>query len=486
MPSTSAAQAPTNPQFVSGKWSPSTSEETLDVFNPATGEVISRTPLAKVEEVDAAVAAAKAAFPSWRKVPPPERARYLFRYRDLLVRYSDDIARITSREHGKTVADAKGSLQRGIEVVEFACGIPTLMMGECLEDVSAGIDTRSIRQPLGVCVGVTPFNFPVMIPLWMFPLALACGNTFVLKPSEKVPQSAIRLVELLHEAGIPEGVINVVHGATPQVEQLIDHPDVRAVSIVGSSEAAAAVYARAAAQGKRVQALGGAKNHLVVMPDADLDLATEAIIASAFGSTGQRCMAGSVVDAVGSVGDELVERLRRRAASLRLGPGDDETTEMGPLVNRAQRDRAAGYIDLGLEEGAKLVLDGRKEIAREGFFLGPTLLDEVKPGSRVSRDEIFGPVLSVIRPKNLDEALELVNASPKGNGAVIFTRDAGTIRRFCMEAEAGMIGVNVGVPAPMAFFPFAGWKGSFFGDLHTTGKDGVRFYTEQKVITSRV
>ncbi len=483
---TPEAQPPTCPIFVSGKWSPSAADESLDVFNPATGEVISRTPLSTSDEVDRAVASAKAAFPSWRRVPPPERARYLFRYRDLLVRYSDDIARIASREHGKTVADAKGSLQRGIEVVEFACGIPTLMMGESLEDVSPGIDIRSMRQPLGVCAGITPFNFPVMIPLWMFPLALACGNTFVLKPSEKVPQSSTRLVELLHETGLPEGVLNLVHGAVPQVEQLIDHPDVRAISIVGSSEAAAAVYARAAGQGKRVQALGGAKNHLVVMPDADLDMATEAIIASAFGSTGQRCMAGSVVDAVGSVGEELVERLRQRAGSLRLGAGGDEETEMGPLVNKAQRDRAAGYVELGVNEGADLVLDGRGATDRAGFFLGPTILDHVKPGSRVSRDEIFGPVLSVIRPKDLDEALEVVNASPKGNGAVIFTRDAGTARRFCMEVEAGMIGVNVGVPAPMAFFPFAGWKGSFFGDLHTTGKDGVRFYTEQKVITSRV
>jgi malonate-semialdehyde dehydrogenase (acetylating)/methylmalonate-semialdehyde dehydrogenase len=486
MTATPETQAPSNPLYVSGRWTTSSAGESLDVFNPATGEVISRTPLARPDEVEAAVAAAKAAFPSWRKVPPPERARYLFRYRDLLVQHSDEIARIVSREHGKTVADAKGSLQRGIEVVEFACGIPTLMMGECLEDVAAGIDTRSIRQPLGVCVGITPFNFPVMIPLWMFPLAIACGNTFVLKPSEKVPQSSIRLVELLHDTGLPEGVLNVVHGAQPQVEQLIDHPDVRVVSIVGSSEAAAAVYARAAARGKRVQALGGAKNHLVVMPDADLDLATEAIVASAYGSTGQRCMAGSVVDAVGAVGDELVERIRERAAALRLGPGDDEATEMGPLVNRAQRDRAAGYIELGVEEGAKVVLDGRSELGRDGFFLGPTLLDEVAPEGRVAREEIFGPVLSVIRPKDLDEALALVNASPKGNGAVIFSRDAGTIRRFCMEVEAGMIGVNVGVPAPMAFFPFAGWKGSFFGDLHATGKDGVRFYTESKVITSRV
>lgn len=486
MTSSPEAQAPTNPQYVSGRWSPSAADESLEVFNPATGEVISKTPLARTEEVDAAVAAAKAAFPSWREVPPPERARYLFRYRDLLERHSDEIARIVSREHGKTVADAKGSLQRGIETVEFACGIPTLMMGECLPNAASGIDIQSMRQPLGVCLGVTPFNFPVMIPLWMFPLAIACGNTFVLKPSEKVPQSASRLVELLHDTGIPEGVMNLVHGARDQVEQLIDHPDVRVVSLVGSSEAAAAVYARAAAQGKRVQALGGAKNHLVVMPDAELDSATEAIIQSAFGSTGQRCMAGSVVDAVGSVGDELVERIRDRASAIQLGSGDDEATEMGPLVNRAQRDRAAGYIDIGEKEGAKVVLDGRSAMERDGFFLGPTILDEVPAGSQVSRDEIFGPVLSVIRPQTLDQALEVVNASPKGNGAVIFSQDAGAIRKFCMEVEAGMIGVNVGVPAPMAYFPFAGWKGSFFGDLHTTGKDGVRFYTEQKVITSRV
>ena len=472
--------------FVAGQWRPSAAEESLDVFNPATGAVISRTPLTTAAEVDEAVAAAKAAFPAWRLVPPPARVQYLFKYRELLLQHADEISRIVSREHGKTVDDARGSLQRGIEVVEFACGIPTLLMGECLEDVSPGIDTRSMRRPLGVCLGITPFNFPVMIPLWMFPLAIACGNTFILKPSEKVPQTAIRLVELLEETGIPEGVLNLVHGSGVQAGQLIDHPDVDVVSIVGSSEAAAAVYARAAALGKRVQGLGGAKNHMVVMPDADLDVATEAIIASAFGSTGQRCMAGSVVDAVGSVGDELVDRLKKRAGAIRLGAGDEEGTEMGPLVNESQRDRAVDYIDIGVEEGAEVALDGRSARDREGFFLAPTILDKVQPGSRVSRDEIFGPVLSVIRPKNLDEALELVNASPKGNGAVIFTRDAGTARRFCMEVEAGMVGVNVGVPAPMAFFPFAGWKGSFFGDLHTTGKDAVRFYTEQKVITSRV
>jgi malonate-semialdehyde dehydrogenase (acetylating)/methylmalonate-semialdehyde dehydrogenase len=383
------------------------------------------------------------------------------------------------------VEDARGSVQRGLEVVEFACGIPSLLMGETLEQVSRGVDCHTIRQPLGVAVGVTPFNFPAMVPLWMLPLAIACGNTFVLKPSEKVPLTATRLVELLDETGLPPGVVSLVHGTAPQVEQLVDHPLVRAVSIVGSSAAAAAVYARAAARGKRVQALGGAKNHLVVMPDADLDQAVPAIVGSAFGSAGERCMAGSVVVVVEPAGDALVERLAARAAALKMAPGDEAGAELGPLVTAAHRDRVARYLTVGVEEGAALVLDGRTRAKAPGFFLGASLFDRARPDMRIAREEIFGPVLTVIRVESLAAALSVVNASALGNAASIFTRDGGAVRTFTSEVEAGMIGVNVGVPVPMAMFPFSGWKGSFFGDLHAHGKDGVRFYTEQKVITTR-
>ena len=471
--------------FVDGAWRESSAAETRPVYDPAAGAVIARVPMCPGEEIDDAVAAADAAFRTWRRVPAVVRARYLFRYRDLLERHKEEVAQIITREHGKAIGEARGSVQRGLEVVEFACGIPTLLMGETLENIAAGIDSFTIRQPIGVCAGITPYNFPAMVPLWMLPVAIACGNTFVLKPSEKVPQTAIRLVELLADTGLPAGVVNLVHGAAPQVERLIDHPQVKAVSIVGSTTAARAVYARAAAQGKRVQALGGAKNHMVVMPDADLDPVVEAVVASAFGSTGQRCMAGSVAVAVDPIGDDLVRRLCARAAALSIGPGDRDGVEMGPLISAAQRDRVAEYLRIGVEERAALVLDGRRLPARDGFFLGASIFDRVEPGMRIAREEIFGPVLSVIRAGSLDAAIAIVNRSAMGNGASIFTRDAAAARRFTTDVEAGMIGVNVGVPVPMAFFPFAGWKGSFFGDLHVHGKDGVRFYTEQKVVTSR-
>ncbi len=470
--------------FSAGRWRASESADRLDAFDPATGAVIARVPRCTAAEIDRTVTAAHEAFREWRRVPAPVRARYLFKYRDLLDRHHDELARLVTREHGKTLDDARASVQRGIEVVEFACGIPSLMMGETLENVATGVDAWSLRQGLGVCVGITPFNFPAMVPLWMLPLAVACGNAFVLKPSEKVPQTAMRLVELLADTGLPPGVVSVVHGTAAEVEALIDHPLVRAVSIVGSSLAASAVYARAAARGKRVQALGGAKNHMIVMPDADVELSVGAMLASAFGSAGERCMAGSVAVVV-DPGDALVARLAERAAALRVGSGSEPGCDMGPLVNAGQRDRVRSYIEIGEREGAALALDGRTGVPSDGFFVGPTIFDRVAPSMRIAREEIFGPVLSIVRATSLADALAVVNASTMGNGAVIFTADAGAVRTFVTEVEAGMIGVNVGVPAPYCAFPFSGWKGSFFGDLHAHGKDGVRFYTEQKVVTSR-
>ncbi len=472
--------------FADGVWRDSASADTLPVHDPATGEEIARVPLCTREEVDVAVAAARAAFPAWRRVPAVQRARYLFKYRDLLERHKDELARLITREHGKALEEARGSVQRGLEVVEFACGIPSLLLGETLEDIAPGIDSFTIRQPIGVAVGITPFNFPAMVPLWMMPLAIACGNPFILKPSEKVPLTATRLVELFAETGLPAGVLGLVHGTAPQVEQLIDHPQVVAVSIVGSTAAASAVYARAAAKGKRVQALGGAKNHMIVMPDADLDAVVSSVMSSAFGSTGQRCMAGSVAVAVDPIGDEFVRRLKSRAETMKVGPGDQAGVEMGPLINAAQRDRVLSYLDVGVKERADLVLDGRqRKVPANGFFVGASIFDRVSPDMRIAREEIFGPVLSVIRAKDLSEAIAVVNHSAMGNGASIFTRAGAAARQFTSEIEAGMVGINIGVPVPMAFFSFSGWKGSFFGDLHVHGKDGVRFYTELKVVTSR-
>jgi len=471
--------------LVNGQWQTSQSARHEPIYNPVNGKELVRVPFCTQEEVAGAVAAAQAAFPAWRDTPITQRVRILFRYRELLDRHETELAEMVTREHGKTLDEARASVRRGIEVVEFACGIPTLIMGETVEGISRNVDTMSIRQPLGVCVGIPPFNFPAMVPMWMFPLAIACGNTFVLKPSEKVPMTASRMAELFHEAGLPAGVLNVVHGGAEVVDQLLAHPDVKAVSFVGSSKVAEKIYSTAAAHGKRVQALGGAKNHLVVMPDADLNLTTEAIMGSAFGCAGERCLAGSVVVAVGEIADPLVQQLRGKAAKVIVGDGADAATQMGPVISAAHRERVLQFVEIGEKEGAQLVLDGRQAVPQEGFFIAPTIFDHVAPGSTLHREEIFGPVLSVVRVKDLDSALEVVNSSRYGNASSIFSNDAAAIREYCSRVQAGMLGVNIGVAAPMIFMPFAGWKGSFYGDLHAHGKDGVRFYTEQKVITSR-
>jgi len=431
------------------------------------------------------VAAAKAAFPEWRATPSIRRARILTRFRELLEAHRQDFTRLITEEHGKTLADAAGSLQRGIEVVEFACGAPHLVKGEHAEDVGRGIDCHSMLQPIGVCAGITPFNFPVMVPLWMFPVAIACGNTFVLKPSEKVPSASMRMAELFTEAGLPDGVFNVVHGDKEAVDAILAHPDIKAVSFVGSTPIARYVYETAAHSGKRVQALGGAKNHAVVLPDADLDFTADALVGAAYGSAGERCMAISAVVAVGDAGDALVEKIRQRAVKLPVGPGDQHGVEMGPLITRVHRDRVKGYVDTGEKEGARLVLDGRDFKRGEGFFLGPTLFDHVKPEMTIYRDEIFGPVLVVLRAQTLDEAIRLVNSNPYGNGTAIFTRSGAAARRFQNEIEVGMVGINVPIPVPMAFFSFGGWKSSLFGDLHVHGMEGVTFYTRTKVVTTR-
>ena len=473
-----------------------------DVFDPSTGAVQARVPLASDVEVAAAVAAARDAFPAWAATAPPARARILFRFRMLLRDHLDELARIVSSEHGKTLDDARGSVTRGIEVVEFACGIPQLLKGEHNEGVAAGIDSYSFRQPLGVCVGITPFNFPAMVPMWMFPVAIACGNTFVLKPSERDPSAAVRIAELAMEAGLPAGVLNVLHGDREAVDALIAHPEVAAVSFVGSTPIAERVYRAAAEAGKRVQALGGAKNHLVVMPDADLDQTVEALMGSAYGSAGERCMAVSVAVAVGDeVADALVERLAPRVQALRIGGYRDPDAEMGPLVTGAHRSRVAGYVAAGVEEGAELVVDGRGAgpangggsrdgdggdgSADGGFFLGGCLFDRVRPEMSIYTDEIFGPVLSLVRATSYEEALALVNDHEYGNGAAIFTRDGDTARDFTTRAKIGMIGVNVPIPVPSAFHSFGGWKRSLFGDHYMHGPEGVRFYTRLKTITQR-
>jgi malonate-semialdehyde dehydrogenase (acetylating)/methylmalonate-semialdehyde dehydrogenase len=450
--------------------------------------VTGQVPFASSEDVDDAVAAAERACPAWRATTPLHRARVLGRFRELLQQNREKLARIVSEEHGKTVADAVGSVQRGIEVVEFATGVPHLLKGEHAEDVGTGIDCHSTLQPIGVCAGITPFNFPVMVPLWMFPLAIACGNTFVLKPSEKDPSASLRMAELFQEAGLPDGVFNVVHGDKETVEALLKHPAVRAISFVGSTAVAQYIYATAAGCGKRVQALGGAKNHAVVMPDADIGAAAEALVGAAFGSAGQRCMAISAVVAVGESGDRLVDALKQKASALKVGPGQEPGVEMGPVITGQQRDRVKGYIDAGVAQGASLVLDGRTARIpehEEGFFVGPTLFDHVTPDMTIYRDEIFGPVLIVLRAQSLDEAIKLVNENPYGNGTAIFTRSGGAARRFQKEIEVGMVGVNVPIPVPMAIFPFGGWKSSLFGDLHIHGMEGVYFYTRTKVVTSR-
>ncbi|MGW5259330.1 CoA-acylating methylmalonate-semialdehyde dehydrogenase [Microbispora sp. NPDC004025] len=462
---------------------------TAEVFDPATGGVSGQVSLASAEEVDAAVEAAARAFPAWRDTSLTKRTQILFRFRELLDAHRDDLAALISAEHGKVHSDALGEVARGLEVVEFACGIPHLLKGGYSENVSTRVDSYSIRQPLGVVAGITPFNFPAMVPMWMFPVAIACGNTFVLKPSERDPSASLLLAELWRRAGLPDGVFNVVQGDKVAVDRLLEHPAVRAVSFVGSTPIARYVYETGTAHGKRVQALGGAKNHMLVLPDADLDLVADSAVSAGFGSAGERCMAISVVLAVDPIGDELVEKIVSRVRDLEIGPGNDPESQMGPLVTAAHRDKVASYLDLGVEEGAKLVVDGRETPVRggrgDGFWLGPTVLDHVPPNSRVHREEIFGPVLSIVRVRSYEEGLELINTGEYGNGTAIFTNDGGAARRFQNEVEVGMIGVNVPIPVPMAFYSFGGWKASLFGDTHVHGTEGVHFYTRGKVVTSR-
>ncbi len=456
------------------------------VYNPATGEQTGAVDFASVEEVDAAVAAAKEAFPSWRALSLSRRAELMFRIRELVHERREEIARFLTLEHGKVFSDALGEVARGLEVIEHACGIPTLLRGSFSEQASTGIDVYSIRQPLGVCAGITPFNFPAMVPMWMWAPALACGNTFVLKPSEKDPSASVYTAELLREAGLPDGVFNVVHGDKVAVDRLLEHPDVSAVSFVGSTPIAKYIYETGAKHGKRVQALGGAKNHMIVLPDADIDMAADAAVSAAYGSAGERCMAISVVVAVGDVGDRLVEAIKERLPKLRVGPGLDPTSEMGPLITREHRDRVASYIDSGREQGATVVADGRElDVDGDGFFLGVSLLDDVTAEMDCYRDEIFGPVLSVVRTETYDEAVRLANENPYGNGVAIFTRDGGAAREFQFEVQAGMVGVNVPIPVPVAYYSFGGWKASLFGGSHIYGPEGMAFYTRGKVVTSR-
>jgi malonate-semialdehyde dehydrogenase (acetylating) / methylmalonate-semialdehyde dehydrogenase len=460
-----------------------------DIYNPATGQVTGSVDFATAAEVDAAVKAAAAAFPRWRDTSLVKRASVMFAFRELVRAHSGDLAALITAEHGKVASDAAGEVARGLEVVEFACGIPHLLKGGFSENVSTGVDAYSIRQPLGVVAGITPFNFPAMVPMWMFPIAIATGNTFVLKPSEKDPSASIRIAELLAEAGLPDGVFNVVHGDKEAVDSLLTHPEIRAVSFVGSTPIARYVSEVGTAAGKRVQALGGAKNHMVVLPDADLDLAADAAVSAGFGSAGERCMAISVLVAVDPIGDDLVGRIGERVAKLRVGPGDQSDSEMGPLVTRAHRDKVASYLESGVADGATLAVDGRgHEIsgaADEGFWLGPSVLDNVTPTMSCYVDEIFGPVLSVVRAGSYEEALGVVNANAYGNGTAIFTNDGGAARKFTNEVQVGMVGINVPIPVPMAFYSFGGWKASLFGDTHMYGTEGVHFYTRGKAVTSR-
>jgi malonate-semialdehyde dehydrogenase (acetylating)/methylmalonate-semialdehyde dehydrogenase len=475
------------PHWIGGKAVIGRAERKAPVYNPATGQVARFVPFASPEEVNAAVSAATAQFPSWSATAPLRRARILFRFKEIVEREQSRLARIISAEHGKTIPDATGELIRGLEVVEFACGIPQLLKGEYSDQVGTGVDAFSFRQPLGTVVGITPFNFPAMVPMWMFPVALACGNTFVLKPSERDPSTAVHLGELLKEAGLPDGVFNVVHGDAEVVNHLIRHVDVSAVSFVGSTPVAESIYRQATERGKRVQALGGAKNHLVVLPDADLDQAVDALIGAAFGSAGERCMAISVAVPVGEkVANALIDRLRPKIQSLRIGPGTANSSEMGPLVTQSHLQRVRSYLELGIKEGAELIVDGREaSFPKEGFFLGGSLFDCVRPSMRIYREEIFGPVLAVVRTQTLGEAIELVNKHEYGNGVAIFTRNGAAARLFTRQVQIGMVGINVPIPVPMAFHSFGGWKRSLFGDHHIHGPEGVRFYTRLKAVTSR-
>ncbi len=475
--------------YLNGLATAGTSGRFGDVYNPATGEVEAQVPLASAQETAGAVEAAAAAFPAWRDTPPLRRAAVLFRFKELLDRHREELAQLVSQEHGKVLNDALGSVTRGIEVVEFACGAPHLLKGSFSENVGTNVDSHSLRQPLGVCAGITPFNFPAMVPMWMFPMAIACGNTFVLKTSERVPSTALRLAELFSEAGLPFGVFNVLNGDKEAVDALLSHPQVAAVSFVGSTPVAEYIYRTGTEQGKRVQALGGAKNHMVVMPDADLDQAADALMGAAYGSAGERCMAISVAVAVGdATADALVERLAPRVAALKVGPATNPESEMGPLVTQAHYERVRGYVDLGVSEGAELVVDGRGIVVPGhpgGFYLGGCLFDRVSSDMRIYREEIFGPVLVLVRVPDFERALELVNAHEYGNGTAIFTRDGDTARTFSSRVQVGMVGINVPIPVPMAFHSFGGWKRSLFGDIHMHGMEGVHFYTRLKTVTSR-
>jgi malonate-semialdehyde dehydrogenase (acetylating) / methylmalonate-semialdehyde dehydrogenase len=484
----SAGELPTVPLWINGQKAASAGTRSGPVTNPASGQVIRTVPFANATDVDAAVKAATAAFPAWRDTPPLRRARILMKFQELMQKHQREIAALVTEEHGKVFADAMGSVQRGTEVIEFATGAPHLLKGEHSESVGREVDAYSRRQPLGVCAGITPFNFPAMVPMWMFPLAIVCGNTFILKPSEKDPSPSIKMAELLAEAGLPPGVFNVVHGDKEAVDAILHHPGIAAVSFVGSTPIARYIYETAAKNGKRVQALGGAKNHAVVLPDADLDFAAEAIIGAAYGSAGERCMAISAVVAVGEVADPFVAALAERAKKLKIGAGSGEAMDMGPLVTGAHRDKVKSYVDAGADAGATVVVDGRGLVvpgSEKGFFLGPTLFDHVTSDMTIYKDEIFGPVLVVVRVPTLDAAIELVNKNPYGNGTAIFTNSGGAARKFEEQVEVGMIGVNVPIPVPMAFYSFGGWKQSLFGDLHVHGIEGVKFYTRTKAVTSR-
>jgi malonate-semialdehyde dehydrogenase (acetylating)/methylmalonate-semialdehyde dehydrogenase len=474
--------------FIDGAVVATTSGRFADVFNPALGEPCAQVALGTVGEVDAAVAAALAAFPAWSNTPPLARARVLFRYLQLCQEHTDDFAAMLTREHGKTFSDAQGEVARGIEVVEFAVGIPHLLKGEFTDQIARGIDAWAMRQPLGVVAGITPFNFPVMVPMWMFPVALACGNTFILKPSERDPSASLLHAQLLRQAGLPDGVFNVIQGDKVTVDALLDNPDVQAISFVGSTPIAEYIYARGSAAGKRVQALGGAKNHMVVMPDADMEMAVDALMGAAFGSAGERCMAISVVVAIGDAGDQLAAALKTRTAALKVDDGMAAGAEMGPVVSSAAKQRIERLIGEGVEAGAQLLVDGRHyQVAgrEQGFFVGGTLFDHVTPAMSIYQEEIFGPVLCMVRLPDVGSALELINANEYGNGVAIYTRDGGVAREFVRQVQVGMVGVNVPLPVPMAFNSFGGWKKSLFGDHHAYGPEGVRFYTRHKAVMQR-
>ena len=472
--------------WIGGRLTPGESGRSGPVYNPALGTQAAAVDFATAEEVGAAVAAAKDAFETWRAVSLSQRQDLLFRIRELVHDRLGEIAAILTDEHGKVLSDARGEVQRGLEVIEYACGIPTLLRGHFSEQASTGIDVYSIRQPLGVVAGITPFNFPAMVPMWMWAPAIACGNTFVLKPSEKDPSASVFVAELLQEAGLPDGVYNVVHGDKAAVDAILEHPDIAAVSFVGSTPIARHIYTTGTANGKRVQALGGAKNHMVVLPDADIDMAADAAVSAGYGSAGERCMAISALVAVGDAADPLVEAIKERLPKVKVGPGTDAGSEMGPLITREHRDKVAAYIDQGREQGATVVADGR-ETAPDGggFFLGVSLLDNVTPEMDAYKDEIFGPVLSVVRAETYDDAVRMVNENPYGNGVAIFTRDGGAARQFQFDVEVGMVGINVPIPVPVAYYSFGGWKASLFGDSHIYGPEGINFYTRGKVVTAR-